>query len=65
MSNINYRHYAERVYEQAAYNPEIDHTNFDEIISYSDEIAALILVDEESLRQEVIYIAQMNIMESF
>jgi len=65
MSNINYRHYAERVYEQAAYNPEIDHNNLDEIILYSDEVAELILVDKEPLRQEVIDIARMNIMSSF
>jgi len=65
MNEINYRHYAKRVYEQAAYNPEIDHRDIDQIVLYSDKIAELILIDEELLRQEVIDIARMHIMRSF
>jgi len=65
MSDIDYRHYAERVYEQAAYNPEINHSDLGQIIAYSEEIAELILIDEERLRAEVVDLARMNIMSSF
>jgi len=65
MSEIDYRHYAERVYEQAVYNPEINHSDLAQIIAYSDEVAELILIDEERLFEEVVDIARMSIMSSF
>lgn len=62
---VDYAHYAERVFSQAAYSPEVNHHNMQEIIEYSDEIAKLLLIDEDELRSEVIRLVRLNIIQNF
>jgi hypothetical protein len=59
-SRINYTKYAKRTLNQAHLNPHVDETDFEQVSEYTEDIAELIIVDEEKLKQEVLRIAQSH-----
>ena len=59
-SPIDYTKYAKRTWNQAHLNPNVDETDFEQVSEYTENIAELIIVDEEKLKQEVLRIAQSH-----
>jgi len=59
-SPIDYTKYAKRTLNQAHLNPNVDETDFEQVSEYTEDIAELIIVDEEKLKQEVLRIAQSH-----
>lgn len=59
-SRINYTKYAKRTLNQAHLNPNVDETDFEQVSEYTEDIAELIIVDEEKLKKEVLRIAQSH-----
>lgn len=59
-SSIDYTKYAKRTLNQAHLNPNVDETDFEQVSEYTEDIAELIIVDEEKLKQEVLRISQSH-----
>jgi len=64
-TGIDYTKYARRTLNQARLNPYVDETDFEEVSEYAEEIAELIIVDEDKLKQEVLHIAQSLRVKQF
>lgn len=60
-----YQYYADRVFEQAMYDPDVNALDMNEVVEYSDEIAEMLVLDKDELRSEVQRMAQMRIMSGF
>jgi len=60
-----YQYYADRVFEQAMLDPEVNALDMNEVVEYSDEIADLLVLDEDRLRNEVERMAEIQVMSAF
>lgn len=64
-SHIDYETYAKRTLNQAHLHPDVDETDFEQVSEYAEEIAELIIVDEQLLKEEVLRIAQLHRLKQF
>lgn len=64
-SRRGYDYYANHVFKQAQYAGHVNHHNMGEVIEYADEIADLLLLDEDELRRRVRIMAQRQMIKSF
>jgi len=60
-----YQYYADIVFEQAVYDPSVNETDDDEVIEYAEEIAELLVLDKEKLRNEVRDMMEIQQMVQF
>jgi len=60
-----YQYYADIVFEQVVYDPSVNETDDDEVIEYAEEIAELLVLDEEKLRNEVRDMMEIQQMTRF
>jgi len=60
-----YDYYANQVFNQAVYDGDVNHHSMQEVIDYADEIADLLVIDEDELRDHVMMMAQQRLMKGF
>lgn len=60
-----YQYYADIVFEQVVYDPSVNETDDDEVIEYAEEIAELLVLDKEKLRNEVRDMMEIQQMVQF
>lgn len=59
-----YQYYANRVFEQAVYDPDVDEESMAEVVEYAEEIAIMLVLDPERLKNEVRSMAHNYAMEA-